>query len=431
MSTEKITQAKAEISKTSAYKVITEFFDEGSFIGIDTYAKSGDNYAEAVAGYGSVNGLPCYAFCQNIDVANGAMSKAQAAKLKKVYDLALKNGAPVVGIYDSLGGKLKEGNELLNAYGTVLHAASTLSGVVPQISVVLSDCLGTSAITASSADFVIKAKDAKISVQTSDDEGCNCSVAIIADDKEDAISKAKDLILYMPSNNLSTAPCAEEFGPDPEGKCIVCKTLDVGSDVKLYDHIGETAKVGFARLQGEVVGVVQTKGGKIQKPDGKKITKLVSFCDAFSIPVITFLNSEGFDCLGAATSVTNAYAEATTTKITVITGKAVGPVYVAMAGSGAMTDLTFALPEAVVSPLNEMAATFLLAPEKMEVPVKDQPKVAAEFAQANLSAFKAAEDGVIENIVTEAELRTVLGQSVTMLMSKRVSTLPKKHSTIG
>lgn len=102
-----------------------------------------------------------------------------------------------------------------------------------------------------------------------------------------------------------------------------------------------------------------------------------------------------------------------------------------MAGSGAMTDLTFALPEAVVSPLNEMAATFLLAPEKMEVPVKDQPKVAAEFAQANLSAFKAAEDGVIENIVTEAELRTVLGQSVTMLMSKRVSTLPKKHSTIG
>ena len=402
MSTEKITQAKAEISKTSAYKVITEFFDEGSFIEIDTYAKSGDNYAEAVAGYGSVNGLPCYAFCQNIDVANGAMSKAQAAKLKKVYDLALKNGAPVVGIYDSLGGKLKEGNELLNAYGTVLHAASTLSGVVPQIS-----------------------------VQTSDDEGCNCSVAIIADDKEDAISKAKDLILYMPSNNLSTAPCAEEFGPDPEGKCIVCKTLDAGSDVKLYDHIGETAKVGFARLQGEVVGVVQTKGGKIQKPDGKKITKLVSFCDAFSIPVITFLNSEGFDCLGAATSVTNAYAEATTTKITVITGKAVGPVYVAMAGSGAMTDLTFALPEAVVSPLNEMAATFLLAPEKMEVPVKDQPKVAAEFAQANLSAFKAAEDGVIENIVTEAELRTVLGQSVTMLMSKRVSTLPKKHSTIG
>lgn len=431
MSTEKMTQAKAEIVKTSAYKVITEFFDEDSFIEIDTYAKSGDDYAEAVAGYGSVNGMPCYAFCQNIDIAKGAMSKAQAAKLKKVYDLALKNGAPVVGIYDSLGGKLKEGNELLTAYGTVLNAASTLSGVVPQVSVVLSDCLGTSAITASSADFVIKVKDAVISVNTADDEGCNCSVAMMADDKDDALAKAKDLLLYLPSNNLSTAPCAEQVTPVADPQCVVCATMDCGSDVKLYDHIGETAKVGFARLQGEVVGIVQTKGGLLEKPDGKKITKLVSFCDAFSIPVITFLNSEGFNCLSAATSVTNAYAEATTTKITVITGKAVGPVYIAMAGTGAMTDLTLALPDAVVSPLNEMAAAYLMAPEKMEVPVAKQEETANAFAKENLSAFKAAEDGVIENIVTKEELRTVLTQAVTMLMSKRMTTLPKKHSTIG
>ncbi len=431
MSTEKMAQAKAEISNTSAYKIISDFFDEGSFLEIDAYAKSGDNYAEAVAGYGSVNGLPCYAFCQNMDIAKGAMSKAQAAKLKKVYELALKNGAPVVGIYDSLGGKLKEGNELLTAYGTVLNAASTLSGVVPQISVVLSDCLGTSAITASSADFVIKAKDANLSINTNNDDGCNCSVAIIADDKDDAVNKAKELLLYMPSNNLSTAPCAEEVMPMADAPCVVCATMDEGTDIKLYDHLGETAKVGFARLQGEVVGVVQTKGGKLQKPDGKKITKLVSFCDAFSIPVITFLNSEGFDCLGAATSVTNAYAEATTTKITVITGKAVGPVYIAMAGTGAQTDLTIALENTIVSPLNEMAAAYLMAPEKMDVPVEKQEEAAKKFAEETLSAFKAAEDGVIENIVSEAELRNVLGQAVTMLLSKRVTNLPKKHSTIG
>jgi acetyl-CoA carboxylase carboxyltransferase component len=430
MSTEKFTQATAEIAKTSAYKVITEFFDEGSFIEINKFAKSGDDYAEAVAGYGSVNGLPCYAFCQNIDIANGAMSKAQASKIKKVYELALKNGAPVVGIYDSLGGKLKEGNELLTAYGTVLNTVSTLSGVVPQISVVLSDCIGTSAITAASADFVIKAKDAKLAMAPNA-EGCNCAVAIVAEDKEDALANAKDLLLYMPSNNLSTAPCAEEAYPAENAQCVVCATMDEGTDIKLYDHIGETAKVGFARLQGEVVGVVQTKGGIIEKPDGKKIAKLVSFCDAFSIPVVTFLNSEGFDCLGAATAVTNVYAEATTAKITVITGKAVGPVYIAMAGTGAMTDLTIALPDAVVSPLNEMAAAYMLAPEKMEVPVDKQEEVAGKFAQETLSAFKAAEDGVIENIVTKEELRTVLGQAVTMLESKRVNTLPKKHSTIG
>jgi acetyl-CoA carboxylase carboxyltransferase component len=256
-------------------------------------------------------------------------------------------------------------------------------------------------------------------------------VAIVAEDKEDALANAKDLLLYMPSNNLSTAPCAEEAYPAENAQCVVCATMDEGTDIKLYDHIGETAKVGFARLQGEVVGVVQTKGGIIEKPDGKKIAKLVSFCDAFSIPVVTFLNSEGFDCLGAATAVTNVYAEATTAKITVITGKAVGPVYIAMAGTGAMTDLTIALPDAVVSPLNEMAAAYMLAPEKMEVPVDKQEEVAGKFAQETLSAFKAAEDGVIENIVTKEELRTVLGQAVTMLESKRVNTLPKKHSTIG
>ncbi len=431
MSIEKITQAKAQIENTSAYKIMTEFFDEGSFIEIDTYAKSGDNYAEAVAGYGSVEGLPVYAFCQNMDIAKGAMSKAQAAKLKKVYDLALKNGAPVVGIYDSLGGKLKEGNELLTAYGNLLNAASTLSGVVPQISVVLSDCLGTSAVTAASADFVIKVKDANLSIHTNDGEGCNCCTAVMADDKDDAIKKAKDLLLYMPSNNLSTPPCAQEVAPEDNAPCVVCRTMDEGSISFVYDHLGETAKTGFARLQGEVVGFVNTNGNKLQKPDGKKITKLVSFCDAFSIPVITFLNSDGFDCLGAATSVTNAYAEATTPKITVITGKAVGTVYIAMAGTGAMTDLTFALPTSIVSPLNEMAAAYLMAPEKMEVPVAEQTAVAEQFAKETLSAFKAAEDGVIENIVNEDELRTVLGQSVTMLMSKRVTALPKKHSTIG
>ncbi|MBQ9673069.1 MAG: carboxyl transferase [Ruminococcus sp.] len=430
MSIQKITQAKAEIAATSAYKIITEFFDEGSFIEIDTYAKSGDNYAEAVAGYGSVNGLPCYAFCQNIDVANGAMSKAQAAKLKKVYELALKNGAPIVAIYDSLGGKLKEGNELLTAYGTVLNSASTLSGVVPQISVVLSDCVGTSAITAVSADFVIKVKDAKLSISPSDD-GCLCSVAKVAEDKNEAVSAAKELLLYLPSNNLSTAPSAEEIPEDTNAKCVVGKTVDENSFTKLYDHIGKTAKVGFARIQGEVVGIVKAEGGKIEKSDSKKITKLVSFCDAFSIPVLTFIDSEGFTGLGVATTVTNAYAEATTAKISVITGKAVGPVYIAMAGAGAMTDLTLALPEAVVSPLNEMAAAYILAPEKMEVPVAEQEAAASKFVKENLSAFKAAEDGVIENIVTEQELRTVLGQALTMLESKRVNTLPKKHSTIG
>ena len=164
MSIEKINQAKAEISATSAYKTITAFFDADSFCEIDAFAKSGEGFAEVVAGFGTVEGMPVYAFAQNSDICGGAMSKAQAAKLKKLYDLALKTGAPVVGFYDSVGGRLNQGTELLAGCGDVLNAAASLSGVVPQISVVLGTCLGTNALNAASADIVIMSKDAQLSL---------------------------------------------------------------------------------------------------------------------------------------------------------------------------------------------------------------------------------------------------------------------------
>ena len=155
MSIENVTQAKAVISATEAYKTITAFFDENSFVSVDTLAKSKDTYAEVVAGFGTVEGLPVYAFAQNSDFCGGAMSKAQAAKIKKIYDLALKTGCPVVAFYNSKGGRIDENNALLAGYGDVLNAASKLSGVVPQISVILGPCMGTGALNAVSADFVI------------------------------------------------------------------------------------------------------------------------------------------------------------------------------------------------------------------------------------------------------------------------------------
>ena len=164
MSIEKINQAKAEIASTSAYKTITEFFDADSFTEIDAFAKSGEGFAEVVAGFGTVEGMPVYAFAQNSDICGGAMSKAQAAKLKKIYDLALKTGAPVVGFYDSVGGRLMQGNELLAGCGQVLNSAAAVSGAVPQISVVLGTCLGTNALNAASADFVIMSEKAQLSL---------------------------------------------------------------------------------------------------------------------------------------------------------------------------------------------------------------------------------------------------------------------------
>lgn len=203
MSIEKINQAKAEISATSAYKTITAFFDADSFCEIDAFAKSGEGFAEVVAGFGTVEGMPVYAFAQNSDICGGAMSKAQAAKLKKLYGLALKTGAPVVGFYDSVGGRLNQGTELLAGCGDVLNAAASLSGVVPQISVVLGTCLGTNALNAASADIVIMSKDAQLSLSVTgkhSDAAYNAEngiASIVCDDADKAIKAAKELILIF------------------------------------------------------------------------------------------------------------------------------------------------------------------------------------------------------------------------------------------
>ncbi|MBQ1507345.1 MAG: carboxyl transferase [Ruminococcus sp.] len=437
MSIEKINKAKAETASTSAYKILTDFFDADSFCEIDALAKSGDGFAEAVAGFGTVEGLPVYAFAQNSDVCGGAMSKAQAAKLKKIYDLALKTGAPVVGFYDSVGGRLNQGAELLAGCGDVLNSAASLSGVVPQISVVLGNCLGTNALNAVSADIVIMSKKAKLSLSVTGenaDAEYNASsgnAAIVAEDTAGAIKAARELALYLPSNNLSMPPQSFEEAPSDDGcGCIVSRIVDGGSKFKLFDDFGKHAKTRLARLGGQVVGIVNTRGEALDCASAAKTARFVRFCDAFSIPVITFVNCPGFEALGSAAKLASAYAEATTIKLSVITGKAIGSAYIALAGTGANADMVYALPEAIVSPVNTEAAALIMSPEVMKVPVSKQKAAADKFAAEKLSAFNAAQSGYVDEITEEAGLRDILISALDMLSGKRVPTLSKKHSTI-
>ena len=304
MSIEKINAAKAEIASTSAYKTVTEFFDADSFCEIDAFAKSGEGFAEVVAGYGTVEGLPVYAFAQNSDISGGALSKAQTAKLKKLYALALKTGAPIVGFYDSVGGRLSQGAELLGGCGEVLKLASKVSGAVPQVSVILGTCLGTNALNAASADMVIMAKDAQLSLDVTGENASaeynaeHGNASIVAQSREQAIAKAKELLLYLPSNNLVPAPQTLTQQPDGEDtNCIVTKLADGGSKFKLGDDFGDTERTRLARIGGQVVGVVRTTGGKLDCKSANKAAKFVRFCDAFSIPVITFADCTGFEQL--------------------------------------------------------------------------------------------------------------------------------------
>ena len=411
MSIDSITQAKASISETAAYRTLSAFFDNGEFAPIANLAKSNDTYAEVVAGRGYVNDESVLAFAQNPDFCGGAMSKAQASKLLKIYDLALKTGTPVVGFYNSKGGRLDEGNAMLNGFGEVLNAASKLSGVVPQVSVILGDCIGTGALNAVSADFVIATKDSRLSLDTtgknSDIEynAKNGIVNIVADDEDEAIEKTRQLLTYLPSSNLDAALWTEfeEIAPDVDG-CLVKKTFDGDSVYKLTMDYGDNVRTVFASLEGRVQGIVRTKGGKLSEADANKIAKFVRFCDAFSLPVVTFVDADGFEDIKSAAKVSSAYAEATTVKISVVIGKAIGSAYIALAGSGANADMVYAFPEAVISPVNPEAAILIADPDKLNVPVEEQTGVVEAYAKENLGAEKAAENGTANRSICRNSL---------------------------
>ncbi len=414
-------EIKARSAENKAVATLEQFFDGGAFTEVN--AAYGENsLAEAVCGYGYVDGMAVCAFCQDVTEASGAMSTAQAKKLTYIYELALKIGAPVVGFYNSKGARLSEGNMLLDALSGLISISSRLSGVVPQISVVLGDCVGTTALLASNADFVIKTEDAKLALDGTM-KSCGCA-AICEKDEAAAIDAAKALVTYLPANNLALTPSALEVQVNAPADFM--SNFDANTTLELWAG-NEASAIYFARLEGNVVGVIETKGKTLEKADVKAITKFVRFCDAFSIPVVTALDCEGFKCLGGARKVLSAYSEATTAKVTVITGKAVGAVYLAVAGN---SDATFALVGATVSPVKPEAAAYIMLGDKLSVPVAEQDKLIAEYIANDLSAQNAAKSGYINDVVSADSLRARLSCTLDILSSKRETALPKKHTTI-
>ena len=427
-------ETKAANAQTKAYQRLQLLFDEGTFVEIDSFTKSGDGRAEAAAGFGSVDGCPVYAFAQNSDVEGGAMSKAQAAKICKVYELAEKTGAPVVGIYDSIGARLNESCEMLAAYGDVMLKANNLSGVVPQIAVIAGPCLGASSMIAAAADVVIMSEDGQFALQTNGEGGDlkeaseSGLVHLTAKDDKEAVAKARELITLLPSNNLSGAPITD-FAES--GASIIAAVMDQDSFIEFQAGFGAGFIAGLAKLGGNTVGVVASEEKTADGKACEKAARLVRFCDAFAIPVITFVNAESFCCIKAACKLTNAYAEATTAKISVITGEAYGAVYMALAGAAAGVDVAYAWPTASISALNPTTAAVMLWSDKLKGssnPTTDRAKLIAEYKDQEACPFKAAGDGFVQDVIEPSETRLKLYAALDMLAGKRVTRLPKKHA---
>jgi acetyl-CoA carboxylase carboxyltransferase component len=444
-------------SGSKAVKRLEMLFDEGTFTEIGSALKQKENLSGVVTAFGYVNGNPVYAYSQDKSVNGGAVGMAQADKIAKLYGLSAKTGTPIVGIYDSNGAYVDV--DALTGYGKMINASAIVSGVVPQIALIMGTCAGSSAILACTSDFVVMTEDSELfvaPVPESDKTGAGTAkagmkagtVSAVCPTEDDAIKKVKDILNLMPVNNISSLP-QFEYG-EPTGvigknvTAIVNGITDADSAVELSDGFGKASYTALATIGGATVGIVGTDktDDKLTADDCSKIARFVRTCDAFSIPVVTLLNSEGFDCTTATetagavrdiTKLADAYAEATTAKVSIVTGKAYGVVFTAMAGKSADADFTYAWNNAVISPLAPLTAVEFLWHDKLKgaTDVKSaREKLANEYATTVASANISAEKGAIDEVIAPSDTRKVLVSVLDMLSSKRVETLSKKHSNI-
>ena len=450
----KMTLAEMEqaLTDSKARQRLVSLFDEDSFVEIDKFVSPNGETAGVITGYGLVEGAPVYAFSQDVTVKGGAVCKASAAKIAKMYDLAVKNGTPVVGIYDSKGGNIAEGAATLKAYADMAGAAAKLSGVVPQISYVAGICGGAAAMTACMADFVIMneaseffmtapfvAADGSLEgAGTAANAAKSGTAAIVAKDDNGAIAEIKKLIRILPSNNLELSGNDYFAENDADitdaltGMEMIKAIADKESVTELYAEFGASAAVALGSLSWRTAGFVATnKGAKLTADDSAKIARFVSFCDAFSIPVVTILDSEGFDGGAAAelaggvrdtAKLAQAYMSATTAKVTVITGKAYGSAYCAFAPA---SDMVIAFENAVISAAAPKAAVIFLKGDELNG--TNEAQLIADYEANEASPFTLAAQGNVDRIIEAWETRDAVLSAVEMLSSKRVDSPKRKH----
>ena len=430
-------------NKLDAVARLKLLFDDGIYTELDK-----DDSTGARIGYGSVCGATVYAYAEGNEEGFGA---ASAKKLEKIYTLAEKTGYPVISIYDSQGVQLKDGLAALDTCSSLLGHISRLSGVVPQISVVAGTCGGFAALCANMADLCLMEKDAElfltapfVDAEAEEDAGKSDTAkktglaAIVCDGEESLLGKARQLLAILPLNNLASSPVVDFEVPenDPDA-CPVCITTDADSKIVLFAGLGSSATTLLATMGGSTVGVVKV-AGRLCRGDSKKIARLVQFCDAYSIPVVTFVDSEGFlqstknDLMGGtrnASILAHALSEATTPKVCVIYGKAIGSVYSVLCGKNAGNDMVYAWNNAVISALPAKTAVGGFWEDKIEKD-SDIDRLAAEYEKTEATAEKAVEAGLVDRVITRDETRSVLIETLDMLSSKRVSTLSKKHGIL-
>ena len=481
--------------KLTARERINLLLDEGSFREIDTFVThraTGFGIEEkkflsdsVVTGWGTVDGRLVYVFSQDFTVFGGSLSEVHAEKVVKIMDLAMKNGAPVIGLNDSGGARIQEGVVSLAGYAYIFLRNVLASGVVPQISVIMGPCAGGAVYSPAMTDFTVMVKNTShmfitgpevIKAVTREEvtfeelggamtHNSKSGVAhFAAEDEEDSLLLTRQMLSYMPQNNMEDPPFVPTADPpdrmDPELdviipdnpnkpydiKEVIRRVVDDGEFLEVHEHWARNIVVGFARLGGFSVGVVANQpavlAGVLDINSSTKAARFVRFCDAFNIPIITFEDVPGFlpgvsqehgGIIRNGAKLLYAYCEATVPKITIITRKAYGGAYDVMSSKHIRGDISYAWPSAEIAVMGPEGAVNIIFRHELaeaEDPEAHKAKLVAEYREQFANPYEAAARGYIDDVIEPHETRLRLIEALTMLQNKRDSNPPKKHGNI-
>lgn len=441
---------KSGLEDTVSRQRLAVLFDKGTFVEIAGHLEKKDEPVSLICGYGKISGALVYAFSQQ-----GAVSPTHIKKMNKVYELAIKSDAPLIGIYDSHGLDLSYGLETLNVCGELILSQNKLSGKVLQLSVVLGPCIGTNAILANAGDFIIMSQNGSFftTPPTLDpDEVVGTPKAVAAsgiahltyETDEEALTSARNLVslIYQkedgeysePENGGENLKKLAENPDEINMKNIAVNVFDKGSVIELMPDYGRGVYGALTLLENKPVGVIATLGDSMQADDCVKIARLVSVWDSLGIPVATFVDSEGMTLSEVTATrdiskVAHVYANATVPKVSIVAGKAFGIGYVAFVSPSSNSDYSVAWPQAVLSPLlPSTAVAFLYG--SMITSERSREELVNEYKTTTASAQKAARDGMIDDILRPESTRSFLATVLEVLKNKENIKPERKHGNI-
>ena len=483
--------------KLSARERIYILLDEGTFEELDKFVRhrcvdfgseenrpTGDGF---VTGFGRIDGRLVYVFAQDFTVFGGSLSESNALKICKIMDLAMRNGAPVIGLNDSGGARIQEGVASLAGYADIFLRNTLASGVIPQISAILGPCAGGAVYSPAITDFILMTRDTSYMFVTGPDviktvtheevtkqelggamtHNATSGVAhFVSRDDADCCAMIRELFSFLPSNNLEDPPRRHTNDPidrrdeslnsivpeDPQKpydiKDVIHTIVDERYFFEVHEHFAKNIVVGFARLDGRPVGIVANQpaflAGTLDINASVKGARFVRFCDAFNIPLITFEDVPGFlpgtqqeygGIIKHGAKLLFAFAEATVPKITVITRKAYGGAYCVMASKHIRTDANYAWPTAEIAVMGpEGAVDIVYKRELNAAPPSERAKLRqekiAEFRNRFANPFVASERGYLDGVIEPADTRKLVITSLRALENKRDTNPKKKHGNI-